>query len=106
MPSVGRARMRGTRRSRVFGNRPGTYQLNMLNSAFRLLAACYLATKSYPKSDGLRIRGQNAGFQRSNRQPLLGILRFWVAWMIFTPQMRKNRTARAYGMVTELTVGN
>ena len=66
------------------------YQLDTLNSAFRLLAACYRATKSSAKSGGLRVRSQNAGFQRSNQQPLLGILKFRVAWTIFAPQMQRN----------------
>ena len=69
---------------------PAAYPLGTLSSAFRLLAACCLATKSSAKSDGLRVRGQNAGFQRSNRQPLLGILEFWAAWTIFAPQMQRN----------------
>ena len=81
-------------------------QLDKLNSAFRLLVACSLAAKSSAKSDGLLVCGRNAGFLRSNRKPLLGILGFWVAWTTCTPQMQKNRTIRAYGMVTELTVGN
>ena len=66
---------------------PGPYQLDTLDSAFRLLVACCLAVKDSAKSSRLRVRGLNAGFQRSNRQPLLGILGFWVAWTIFAPQI-------------------
>ena len=33
-----------------------TYQLDTLNSAFRLLAACYLAIRGSAKSDRLRVR--------------------------------------------------
>ena len=50
--------------------------IDTLNSAFHLLVACCLAIKSSAKSDGLRVLGRNAGFQGSNRQPLLGILGF------------------------------
>ena len=66
---------------------PKIYQLDTLHSAFRLLVACCRATKSSAESDGLQIRNRSAGFKRSNRRPLLGILKFWVAWTIFAPQM-------------------
>ena len=58
------------------------------------------------KSDSLRVSGRSAEFKRSNRQPLLGILKFWVAWTIFVPEMPRNRTIRAHGMITVLTVGS
>ena len=83
-----------------------TYQYDTLNSAFRPLAACCRAAESSAEPDNPRIRGRSAGFQRSNRQPLLGILKFQVAWTIFVPQMQRNRTIRAHGMITELCVGN
>ena len=87
-------------------NPSGPYQLDTLNSAFCPLAARCRAVESSSESDGLRVRGRSAGFQRSNRQPLLGILKFRVAWTIFAPQMRRYRTIRAHGMITELTVGD
>ena len=72
-----------------------------------LRSALWRPTAGWPKAPpNPTIRGQSVGFQRLNRQPLLGILKFWVAWTIFLPQMQRNRTTRAHGMITELTVGN
>ena len=82
------------------------YQLDTLSSAFRLLAAYCRAAESSAESDGLRGRDRSTGLQRSNRQPLLGILKSWVAWTIFAPQMLHHRTRRARGIITALTVGN
>ena len=36
--------------------RPGIYQLDTLDSAFRLLVACHLAIRGSAKSDRLRVR--------------------------------------------------
>ena len=82
------------------------YQHDTLDSAFRPMAACCRVAESSAEPDNPRIRGRSAGFQESNRQPLLGILRFRVAWTIFVPQMQRNRTTRAHGMITESSVGN
>ena len=71
-----------------------------------LSAACCRVAERSAEPDNPRIRGRSAGFQRSNRQPLLGILKFRVAWTIFVPRMQRNRTTRAHGMITESSVGN
>ena len=88
------------------GRRFPTYQLDTFKSSFRLLVAYYRATKSSAKSDSLRIRGRSAEFRRSNRQPLLGFFKVWVAWRIFVPKRQRNRTIKAHGMITEVKVGN
>ena len=62
--------------------------------------------KAPPEPDNPRISGRGDGFQRSNRQPLPGILKFRVAWTIFVPRMQRNRTIRAHEMITESCVGN
>ena len=90
--------------------RPGptsrSYQYDTLNSEFRPLVACCRMAESSAEPDNPRIRVRSAGFRRSNRQPLIGILKFWIAWTIFVPQMQLNQTIKAHGMITELTVGN
>ena len=75
-----------------------------LHSASRSSATARPETP--PKSDSLRVRGRSAESRRSYRHPLLGILKFRVAWTIFVPRMQRNRTIRAHGMITESTVGN
>ena len=86
--------------------RPWAYQQDTLDSAFRPSAACCRAAEGSAEPDNPQISGRSAGFQRSNRQPLLGILEFRVAWTIFAPQMQRNRTIRTHGMITESCVGN
>ena len=83
-----------------------TYQQDTLDSAFRPSAACCRAAEGSAEPDNPQISGRSAGFQRSNRQPLLGILEFRVAWTIFAPQMQRNRNIRTHGMITESCVGN
>ena len=86
------------------GCRPINWTRSALHSAFWPPAAG--RPKAPPNPTVCEFRGRNAGFQKSNRQPLLGILKFWVAWTIFAPQMRRYRTVRAHGMITGLTVEN
>ena len=93
--------MASTALAPAFDQRRPAYQHDTLDSAF-----CPLAAESSAEPDNPRIRGRSAGFQKSNRQPLLGILKFRVAWTIFAPQMQRNRTTRAHGMITESSVGN